>query len=323
MAVGVERELAVLFLGVEPEQAIELLGLGHVRHDEIEMIERMHAELAGPTHATRQTSDLRHARTSRILFVQAASAVAVASSTIGLRRIPMPSISSSQMSPAFMKTGGLRAAPTPAGVPVMMRSPGSSVIAADERDQRRDVEDQIGGGGALHDAAVEPHLDFQAMRAGRQFVGADENRAERPGIVEILADRPLRRAELKVADRSVVEDRIGADMREPGCTRYVAAALADHRDQLAFVIELVGYARTHDRLIVRDQARGKAGEQRRIIWRLHARFGGVVCVVQPDANDLSVRGKRPLELDDAEIDGFARSNECLGGRAQRRFAFSD
>lgn len=42
----------------------------------------------------------------------------------------MPSISTSQMSPAFMKTGGLRAAPTPAGVPVMMRSPGSSVIAS-------------------------------------------------------------------------------------------------------------------------------------------------------------------------------------------------
>jgi hypothetical protein len=53
------------------------------------------------------------------------------------------------------------------------------------------------------------------MRAGRQFVGADKNRAERPGIVEILADRPLRRAELKVADRSVAEDRIAADMREP------------------------------------------------------------------------------------------------------------
>ena len=47
MAVGVERKLAALFLGVEPEQAVELLGLGHVRHHEVEMIERMHAELAG------------------------------------------------------------------------------------------------------------------------------------------------------------------------------------------------------------------------------------------------------------------------------------
>src|SRR6185369_14457974 len=47
MAVGVERKFPVLFLGVEPEQAIELLGLGHVGHDEVEMVERMHAELAG------------------------------------------------------------------------------------------------------------------------------------------------------------------------------------------------------------------------------------------------------------------------------------
>jgi hypothetical protein len=46
----------------------------------------------------------------------------------------------------------------------------------------------------------------------------------------------------------------------------------------------------------------------------------VVRVVQPDANDLAARGKRLLELDDAEIDSFARSNERLGGRAQLRFA---
>jgi hypothetical protein len=65
MAVGVERKLAVLFLGVEPEQAIELLGLGHVRHHEVEMIERMHPELAGA--ALRRLghgADLGHGRSS-------------------------------------------------------------------------------------------------------------------------------------------------------------------------------------------------------------------------------------------------------------------
>ena len=48
----------------------------------------------------------------------------------GLRRTPIPSIETSQTSPSFRKTGGLRAAPTPAGVPVTMTSPGTSVIAA-------------------------------------------------------------------------------------------------------------------------------------------------------------------------------------------------
>src|SRR5258708_2526837 len=65
MAVGVERELAVLFLGVEPEQAIELLGLGHIRHHKVEMIERMHAEFAGAAlNWLGHGADLGHARNS-------------------------------------------------------------------------------------------------------------------------------------------------------------------------------------------------------------------------------------------------------------------
>ena len=50
------------------------------------------------------------------------------SSSIGLRKIPMPSISISKTSPARIHAGGLRAWPTPDGVPVTTRSPGSSVI---------------------------------------------------------------------------------------------------------------------------------------------------------------------------------------------------
>lgn len=48
----------------------------------------------------------------------------VASALTGLRSRPTPSISTSQTSPGFMNTGGLRAKPTPAGVPLMMMSPG-------------------------------------------------------------------------------------------------------------------------------------------------------------------------------------------------------
>jgi len=47
-----------------------------------------------------------------------------ASSTTGFESTPRPSISTSQTSPAFMNIGGLRAKPTPAGVPEMMMSPG-------------------------------------------------------------------------------------------------------------------------------------------------------------------------------------------------------
>jgi len=49
-----------------------------------------------------------------------------------LRSTPMPSISISTTSPFFMKIGGLRAKPTPCGVPVGMRSPGSSVVKPEQ-----------------------------------------------------------------------------------------------------------------------------------------------------------------------------------------------
>ena len=52
----------------------------------------------------------------------------IASSAIGFDSKPMPSIAISQTSPFFIHIGGLRANPTPEGVPLMMMSPGSSVM---------------------------------------------------------------------------------------------------------------------------------------------------------------------------------------------------
>ncbi len=42
----------------------------------------------------------------------------------------MRSTSTSQRSPGRIQSGGFRASPTPAGVPVTMTSPGSQVIAS-------------------------------------------------------------------------------------------------------------------------------------------------------------------------------------------------
>ena len=48
-----------------------------------------------------------------------------------LRNVPTPSISTSTTSPGLSQTGGLRAMPTPGGVPVKIRSPGSRVKTFD------------------------------------------------------------------------------------------------------------------------------------------------------------------------------------------------
>ena len=48
-----------------------------------------------------------------------------------LERVPIPSITQSTLSPGFKYLGGLNPAPTPAGVPVKIISPGYSVIPED------------------------------------------------------------------------------------------------------------------------------------------------------------------------------------------------
>ena len=59
---------------------------------------------------------------------QAFDGLQAASSWTGLDNTPIPSISTSNTSPCFIQTGGFRAAPTPPGVPMMITSPGSSVM---------------------------------------------------------------------------------------------------------------------------------------------------------------------------------------------------
>ena len=61
----------------------------------------------------------------------AAVASDYASALTGLVSVPMPSISMLMVSPGRRKTGGLRAHPTPSGVPVTITVPGSRVNCRD------------------------------------------------------------------------------------------------------------------------------------------------------------------------------------------------
>src|SRR5581483_4954623 len=56
--------------------------------------------------------------------------------TTGFDSTPIPSISTSTVSPGFIVSFGSRAYPTPAGVPVRIRSPGSSVNTFETNDTR-------------------------------------------------------------------------------------------------------------------------------------------------------------------------------------------
>jgi hypothetical protein len=64
------------------------------------------------------------------------SRAAAQASTTGLSSVPSPVISIRTRSPPLRRTGGFRVNPTPAGVPVMTRSPGRRVIFADRNATR-------------------------------------------------------------------------------------------------------------------------------------------------------------------------------------------
>jgi len=107
------------------------------------------------------------------------------------------------VSPSFIQTGGVRAKPTPWGVPVRMTVPvAESHCAAEAFDEGGDVEDHVGGGMVLHDLAVEGGLDAQGVGVG-DFVTGEDAGAEGAEAVEAFAAGPLAAAQVffRVASR--------------------------------------------------------------------------------------------------------------------------
>ena len=95
----------------------------------------------------RQTSQISKFTSLRAGFIALSifaligvSGVAIANdaapAVMRLRRRPIPSIHVSSTLPGWRKRGGLRAMPTPEGVPVKIRSPDSSVQMLDRYDTR-------------------------------------------------------------------------------------------------------------------------------------------------------------------------------------------
>ena len=97
-------------------------------------------------------------------------------STTGLRRVPIPSTPHSITSPGHIHSCGSRPAPTPAGVPVAMTSPGSSVMPCDRSAMSwRHVEEQELRVRALLLLAVlgQPEVEDVGVR---DLVGGDDAR---------------------------------------------------------------------------------------------------------------------------------------------------
>ena len=218
---------------------------------------------------------------------------------------PMPSISMRTTSPARSQRGGLKPMPTPAGVPVAMMSPGSSVMPREQVSiKRRDVEDhvarrrvlaQLGLGAGRRDPAAHARV------ARIELVGGHDPRPHRAEGVAVLAEHPLLVAHLHVARADVVEHGVAADMVHRPRARDVAPTAADHHRQFALVVDLLGHrlARQPHHVVRADHGLGELGEHHRPLVFLgqavaeHA-ARQLLCmrvVVAPDAEDVAPRAR--------------------------------
>ena len=146
----------------------------------------------------------------------------------------MPSMAHSTVSPDWRNLGGSKPMPTPAGVPVAMMVPGSSVIPP--------VSSSRIGIGLLPQLAVDPAGDLQRRGIG-DLVGGDQYGAHGREAVQTLAEIPLLMARLQVPGGYVVEDGVAEDAvcRIDGF--HVPGGFAQHHRQLRLIVQPVRKAR--------------------------------------------------------------------------------
>ena len=173
---------------------------------------------------------------------------------------------SSITSPGCSQTGGLKPMPTPGGVPVLIRSPGSRtrnwrhVVHEEVR-----VEDHRRGGAGLPAYAV----DVQPHVQGQHVVDLVRGDQPRPGGVERLgrlALDPLAAAlDLEGALADVVDHEEAGDRVARLLHRVeVAGAAADHDAELHLPVGLGGAAGDAHVVVRADERVRRLGEQDRL-----------------------------------------------------------
>ena len=149
----------------------------------------------------------------------------------------MPSMVIETVSPSSM-------GPTPAGVPVRMRSPGSKVITAEIHSTiGADVVNHQRGTAVLLDFAVDVGAQFQIGRVERSVTIHGPDRAK--GVMS-LGPGPLAVGFLLIAGRHVVADGVAEDVLRGLGGRDVLAGPADDHRQLA--LECTGDALAGNRI---------------------------------------------------------------------------
>ena len=171
--------------------------------------------------------------------------------------------------------GGSSAMPTPLGVPVRMRSPGSSVWVSARKWTRSATP-------KMRSLVLESWRSSPLTQVRRRevlgighLVGRRDPRAPRTERRRSLRPRPLRLAGLEVAGADVVGHGEAGE----------GPVGADHHDQLALVVEPPHDGGAAHRPAGRSDGGRHLREHDRLLGRRRAGLGGVSRVVEPDAVD--------------------------------------
>jgi hypothetical protein len=127
----------------------------------------------------------------------------------------------------------------PEGVPVMMTSPGMSVMHALSSATSVATSNIMS---SVRPSCITAPLRRVTRRnpscALRQAFCANERRSESARTIEVLAQRPLRGAQLNVPHRYVVEHRVSGNMFKRPAAWNMAPPRADHNSEFALIVEV-------------------------------------------------------------------------------------
>ncbi len=189
--------------------------------------------------------------------------MAVYRPTIGVRSVPTPSTQLRRTSPGFKNIGGLRAAPTPEGVPVKMRSPGSSGHTDDRcATSCGNREDQVGRAALLKNRATfktAPQLHVVGIA---KLVDGDQLGTQRGETTVGLPQRELRcgAGQLELALREVLSHRETRDVIPGVIEPDEVAPPSDHSDE--FNLPVHGSGGERHGTFMAGQRRRELGEHR-------------------------------------------------------------
>src|SRR5262245_51076544 len=132
---------------------------------------------------------------------------------------------------------------------------------------------------------LEPEVEIAAIA---HLVGGHEPWSDRAERIAALPFYPLPSAfQLIRAFRDVMDDAVSGHVRQRVLLGHVFRGLADHDAEFDFPVRLDRAARQFDVVVRPDDAGGGLHEDDGFFRNGHARFGGMIGVVQADANELA------------------------------------